>query len=261
MTQADPKTIFNRFGGEGEGAHTHMLWPWEEGQTFEFFVQKQHGAKADTIDARYYVFDRRHERWIKSATITSPQGGKRSVATFGGGLNSFLENFAGRDKDAPQARPLPSLARSARRPDEMPHPCQGRWHLGTVARRVFPGRGRVQNARGRVQRAGSEDSANPGSAARGRTSERSRTGQCRHAWSRPSTTRLALSRSVPERTQTVWRQRLRRQPAPSSSQSISMLFRTVNTRFAIIARICFQSDEPLPLVLSDKNAHSGLGRL
>jgi hypothetical protein len=26
-TEADPRAIFNRFGGEGEVGHTHMLWP------------------------------------------------------------------------------------------------------------------------------------------------------------------------------------------------------------------------------------------
>ncbi len=79
-----------------------MVWPWEEGQAFPFFVEKQPGKQPDTIDARYYVFDRRRKHWALSATLTSPQGGKRSVATFGGGLNSFLENFAGRDKEAPK---------------------------------------------------------------------------------------------------------------------------------------------------------------
>jgi hypothetical protein len=102
VTEADPKTIFNRFGGEGEGAHTHMLWDWKVGDTFQFFVKKQPGAKADTTDARYYVYDRAEKKWIHSATINSPNGGKKSVATIGGGLNSFLENFAGKDRAAPK---------------------------------------------------------------------------------------------------------------------------------------------------------------
>ena len=36
------------------------------------------------------------------ATIHSPGGGKASVGTIGGGLNSFLENFSGRDRDVPR---------------------------------------------------------------------------------------------------------------------------------------------------------------
>ncbi len=101
VTAADPKTIFNRFGGEGTGAHTHMLWPWKVGDTFQFFVHKQPG-KQDTTDARYYIYDRNQEKWLHSATITCPIGGKKSVTTIGGGVNSFLENFAGRDQAVPK---------------------------------------------------------------------------------------------------------------------------------------------------------------
>lgn len=106
VTQADPKTIFNRFGGEGEGAHTHMLWDWKVGETFQFFVRKQPGARPGTTATRYYLYDRQRKQWRHSATITSPNGDKkseRSVATIGGGgLVSFLENFLGRDKDIPK---------------------------------------------------------------------------------------------------------------------------------------------------------------
>jgi len=101
VTEADPQTIFSRFGGEGEGAHTHMLWPWNLGETFQFFVQKVPG-KDDTTDARYYIYDRSQKKWLHSATINSPNGGKKSVATIGGGVNSFLENFAGRDRAVPK---------------------------------------------------------------------------------------------------------------------------------------------------------------
>jgi hypothetical protein len=54
----------------------------------------------DTTDTRDYVFDRERQRWIHSATIQNPNGGKSSVPTISGGLNSFLENFLGRDKSA-----------------------------------------------------------------------------------------------------------------------------------------------------------------
>jgi len=102
VTEADPQTIFGRFGGEGEGGHTHMLWPWTTNDTFQFFVQKQSGGDTNFTDARYYIFDRAEGKWRHSATITSPNGGKRSVATLGGGINSFLENFLGEDRDQPK---------------------------------------------------------------------------------------------------------------------------------------------------------------
>jgi len=102
VTAADPKTVFGRFGGEGEGGHTHMLWPWKAGETFQFFVRKQPGTKPDSTACLYYVYDREAKTWRHSATITSPNGGKKSVATLGGGMNSFLENFSGRDRGVPK---------------------------------------------------------------------------------------------------------------------------------------------------------------
>jgi len=99
VTEADLRTIFNRFGGEGEGAHTHMIWDWKVEQKFQFFAQKQPGAEPNMTDTRYYIFDPANKKWLHSATITSPIGGKKSVTTFGGGLNSFLENFEGKDRN------------------------------------------------------------------------------------------------------------------------------------------------------------------
>lgn len=102
VTEADPKTVHNRFGGEGEGGHTHMLWPWNLRETFEFCVTKTPGEN-DTTVTRYYVFDRQGGKWIHSATIVSPNGGKKEIADFSsGGMASFLENFSGEDKQAPR---------------------------------------------------------------------------------------------------------------------------------------------------------------
>jgi hypothetical protein len=98
----DPRTHINRFGGEGEGGHTHMIWPWKVRETFQFFVRKVPGKEPDTTEARYYIFDDEKKTWIHSATITSPNGGHKSVETIGGGLNSFLENFAQKDPDVPK---------------------------------------------------------------------------------------------------------------------------------------------------------------
>jgi Domain of unknown function (DUF3472) len=102
VKEADSRSVFNRFGGEGTGAHTHMIWPWQLGETVCFFVQKAPGTTPDTTDALYYIFDNKQKKWLESATITSPDGGKQSVATFGGGLNSFLENFVGKDRTEPK---------------------------------------------------------------------------------------------------------------------------------------------------------------
>jgi hypothetical protein len=106
VSDADPKTVFNRFGGEGEGAHTHMLRDWQTGDTFQFLVMKQPGSQPDTTAARYYILAPEQKKWLHSATIVSPNGDKqseKSVATLGGGgLASFLENFTGQDREVPK---------------------------------------------------------------------------------------------------------------------------------------------------------------
>ena len=102
VTEAGPSTVFGRFGGEGEGGHTHMLWNWKTNETFQFFVRKQTGADTNTTDARYYIFDPKAKKWLHISTITSPIGGKHSVETVTGGVNSFLENFSGENRDAPR---------------------------------------------------------------------------------------------------------------------------------------------------------------
>ena len=102
VSEAGPQTVFGRFGGEGEGGHTHALWNWNTNEIFQFFVRKQPGAQPDTTDARYYIYDRGGKKWLHLATITSPNGGQRCVATLGGGVNSFLENFSGQDVSAPR---------------------------------------------------------------------------------------------------------------------------------------------------------------
>jgi hypothetical protein len=101
VSEAGPQTVFGRFGGEGEGGHTHMLWDWKTNETFQFFVRKQPGSQPETTDARYYIYDPAG-KWLHLATITSPDGGHPSVATLGGGVNSFLEDFSGRDRSAPR---------------------------------------------------------------------------------------------------------------------------------------------------------------
>ena len=102
ITAADRQTVHNRFGGEGEGGHTHMIWDWKEGETFQFFIKKQPAQNPDETDACFYIYNPIPKKWLHVATITSPQGGKKSVGTIGGGLNSFLENFTGKDRAAPK---------------------------------------------------------------------------------------------------------------------------------------------------------------
>ena len=102
ITAAGPQTQFGRFGGEGEGGHTHMVWDWKTNEAFQFFVHKQRGTAINTVDTAYYIYDRVAKKWLPIATINNPDGGYPEVATLGGDVNSFLENFSGQDRSAPR---------------------------------------------------------------------------------------------------------------------------------------------------------------
>ena len=130
--------MFGRFGGEGEGGHTHMLLPWKSGDTFQFFVQKQPGTIRDTTDTRYYFREGNQAKWRHAATISSPNGGKSSVATIGGGLNSFLENFAGKDKDVPKLALYRLWLGFERGHAPTSHTRRRGRHLGPITRLIFP---------------------------------------------------------------------------------------------------------------------------
>jgi hypothetical protein len=102
VTAADPHTVYNRFGNEGSGSHTHMPWNWNVGEPFQFFVQKEPAKKPGATDTHYSIYDRNHKKWLPLATIESPNGGEKSATTLDGGLNSFLENYLGKDRAAPK---------------------------------------------------------------------------------------------------------------------------------------------------------------
>ena len=70
------------------------------------------------------------------------------MATLGGGINSFLENFAETDREVPKL----ALYRLWLGPDPDRMKCHtrlvGRRHLGPVARRLLPCRGQRRETRG-----------------------------------------------------------------------------------------------------------------
>lgn len=79
-----------------------MLWDWKTGEVFRFCIRKSPFKIRDATDCQYFVVDRLSGKWQLSATITSPNGGKKTVGTIGPALASFLENFGGVDKAFPK---------------------------------------------------------------------------------------------------------------------------------------------------------------
>ncbi len=94
-----PDAITSRYGNEGTGVHTHMIWNWNLGQTFRFFVRKHPSKGPNYTSTDYFIYDPSQQSWRLSASIDSPEDKGKSVQTIAGGLCSFLENFAGKNKD------------------------------------------------------------------------------------------------------------------------------------------------------------------
>lgn len=102
VTYAGEGVNHSRFGGEGTGAHTDSVIGWQVGQTYEYFAQKVYDAADNQTDTTVYLKDPKTGKWIKEATITSPNGKYASVKRFGPGLAGFLENWVGQDRNAPK---------------------------------------------------------------------------------------------------------------------------------------------------------------
>jgi hypothetical protein len=100
--EAEARTRYNRFGGEGEGAHTHLDYAWKVGRTYRTYVTKTQDASGANTLTRAYFYDDGLKRWVHEATISSPNDGHESVTTFGGMLNSFLENWSGQERQRPK---------------------------------------------------------------------------------------------------------------------------------------------------------------
>lgn len=93
VTEADPQTKYSRFGGEGEGAHTHFPWDWKIGETFRFFLQKQPEVPRNATETRFYIRNR-EEKWRHVSTISSPNGKHNRATTFRD-VCSWIENIGG----------------------------------------------------------------------------------------------------------------------------------------------------------------------
>src|SRR5579862_1983833 len=98
-----PGTEAGRFGGEGVGARTIRTYNWHAGRTYRYFLVKRQSPAANATLTSAFFFDENQQRWVYSATIASPNlKGHGGIGGFGGGLNAFLENFAGKEKDLPK---------------------------------------------------------------------------------------------------------------------------------------------------------------
>ncbi len=102
VVEAHPQAKFSRFGGEGTGAHTDMPLGWQLHKTYRYYVTKEQDRTKTRTLTRLYFENVEQHRWVHQATISNPNDGHESVTTFGGMLNSFLENWSGKGKNIPK---------------------------------------------------------------------------------------------------------------------------------------------------------------
>ena len=102
IVQTDERSVSVRFTHEGAGAHTHLNYPWENGKVFKFAVTKQPDKSGLNTLVTYCFFDDELRKWVLEATISCPTDNRDAVRYFGGGMNSFLEDWMGSSKEIPK---------------------------------------------------------------------------------------------------------------------------------------------------------------
>ena len=92
LVSANESSVTNRFGGKGEGEHTHEVLSWREGTVFRFVVIKKQGPE-DTTETSYYRIstDMSQMSWI--ATIRSPNVNQLSFVPIFESVASFFIQF------------------------------------------------------------------------------------------------------------------------------------------------------------------------
>ncbi len=82
--------VYNRFGGEGSGMHTHWVYAWKAGDTCKFLYHAvPDSAKNQTVISMFFYVD---HHWKMIAKISRP--GLQYLR----GMGSFLEDFSGSDQ-------------------------------------------------------------------------------------------------------------------------------------------------------------------
>ena len=88
LLHKDEKVRIGRFGGEGTGGHSHLVYNWKIGQTYRFLLAAKPDGDA-TIYAAYFYFPEK-SAWELIARFRAPKDGQ-----YLRGLHSFNENFWG----------------------------------------------------------------------------------------------------------------------------------------------------------------------
>lgn len=82
--------VASDFGNEGTGGHSHLVYDWKLGDTFQFLLQAKAEGQFTTYTGWFYFPEKK--AWGLIASFKAPHDGKLPH-----GLYSFNENFSGRN--------------------------------------------------------------------------------------------------------------------------------------------------------------------
>ena len=88
-----PSVYASGFGNEGTGGHSHLVFPWQLGDTLEFLVNAAPDGDVTTYTGWFRVSGK-DEEWRLVASFRAPKDGRHLR-----GLYSFNENFWGANGD------------------------------------------------------------------------------------------------------------------------------------------------------------------
>lgn len=83
-----PGVVADSFGNEGTGGHSHLVYNWQLGDTFRYYMTAEVDGAFTTYTGWFYFPDRRE--WGLIARFRAPKDGR-----YMRGLYSFNENFGG----------------------------------------------------------------------------------------------------------------------------------------------------------------------
>ncbi|MES2461365.1 MAG: DUF3472 domain-containing protein [Armatimonadota bacterium] len=91
------KDVFaDRFGNEGTGGHSHLVYPWKTGKTYQFLVTARPDGAGHAIYAGYFYFPERSAWGLIArfrAPVKTPPGETLSPDSSLRGLYAFDEDF------------------------------------------------------------------------------------------------------------------------------------------------------------------------
>jgi len=82
--------VTNDFSNKGTGGHSHWVYDWKAGQTYQFLLTALPDSATQTTIYTGYFFVPELKRWKLIAAFRAPKDGKRLNS-----LHSFNENFVG----------------------------------------------------------------------------------------------------------------------------------------------------------------------